>query len=222
MVQRETSFTTLSVSKSLVTFGRFCPCFRFSSSKTKFLNCRLLAVGLGCVNPTRSKASLILLPCWDRSAGAANCTRCSGASRGNRKIEGCRSTGSGTGGDVSIRFSHSLTGFWLYTCGRQWPVMGCHGKTLTWEWLSWIIMGFVLYIILRDFCGGSRLACLAVFCMQMPSGADVATKAFRSWGDWQTYLENVIVEGCWQYVDKQHEVSMLKADVLDCLVHFVP
>ena len=23
--------------------------------------------------------------------------------------------------------------------------MGCHGKTLTWEWLSWIIMGFVLF-----------------------------------------------------------------------------
>ena len=39
-------------------FVCFCPCFRFSSSKTKFLNCRLLAVGLGCVNPTQSKASL--------------------------------------------------------------------------------------------------------------------------------------------------------------------
>ena len=40
------------------------------------------------------------------------------------------------------------------------------------------------------FCGGFRLACFAAFCMQMPSGADVATKAFRSSGGWQT-LENV-------------------------------
>ena len=40
------------------------------------------------------------------------------------------------------------------------------------------------------FCGGSKLECFAVFCMQMPSGADVATKAFGSSGDGQT-LENV-------------------------------
>ena len=58
------------------------------------------------------------------------------------------------------------------------------------------------------FCGGSKLACFAAFCMQMPSGADVATKAFRSRGGCKTYLENVIVEGCWQYIDKYHSVNV--------------
>ena len=54
------SFLT-HVPTNVVTFGLFWPCFRFSSSKTKLLNCRLLAIGLGCVNPTRSKASLQFL-----------------------------------------------------------------------------------------------------------------------------------------------------------------
>ncbi len=43
------------VQTNLVTFGWFCDCFRFSSSKTKLLNCRLWVQG---VNPAQSKASL--------------------------------------------------------------------------------------------------------------------------------------------------------------------
>jgi len=50
-----------------------------------------------------------------------------------------------------------------------------------------------LQVVGGGFCGGSKLACFAEFCMQMPSGADVATKAFGSSGGWQT-LENV--KGC--------------------------
>ena len=55
-MQRETSFTTLSVSKSLMTFCLFLPLLQVQQLKDRVSE--LQAVGPGCVNPTQSKASL--------------------------------------------------------------------------------------------------------------------------------------------------------------------
>ena len=86
--------------------------------------------------------------------------------------------------DVKVRFSHSLPGNFLRRVegtGLPWDVIEIHWNNQDGVLLqTHEVSPLKFQVVEGGFRSGSKLACFVAFCMQMPSGADVGTKAFRS------------------------------------------
>ena len=170
MVQQLTSFTALFCCKEphdiLIHSVCFCPYFRFSSSKTKLLNFRLWVY---CVNPHVVSWNPwciiynIYIYMWWRCDynSSITCLVC-------RAKPLCNS--------FAMRWLGRSSALRRMQLSKQWLLQKHRLSKRRGQFVfSWKVLGGGFY-------GGSKLACFAAFCMQMPSGADIGTKTFRSWG----------------------------------------